>query len=707
MPNDKEINIHKAWLEQLSDCQTSELDQREQARDADHFLLDKDGQWELHVSKTLDSQGRPRYTFDKVTPVIESIMGDIEDMDFSVQVKPQGGGANKENALFIEGLIRTIENNCGAVDTYRKAIRRVIRRGFDAFEVKSVYLDEWSFEQDLVIESIPNAVNRVWLDNTSTKQDGSDNEFAYVLTSMSPADYKKQWPKGAGVSVSDSETHQQYEENYQPEVITVGKKYYKKPRRVEVIQMSNGEVIENNDENAELIKSLKDNGVFEKKKKMIDDFKVYCQYFDGSAFLEPEMETVFKSIPVIPVYGNHEIMGHNSKLTYSGIVLKLMDAQRVHNYGKSREIEEGALAPRTKFWMTKKQAQGHEPQLAKMNLSADPVQFYNQDDNAPPPYQSGANQVNPHLSTLGNQMAQDINAQASVFSAMKGDFPGRASEDAIRQMVDRGQAATRKWVNSLTIAIKRAGDIMLEAIPVVYDTRRQVQITGLDGTETDAIANDVVFDQASGKAVPNNDLNKGKYKVTVDAGAAFSNKMEAGLNALLEYAKIDGTLPQIGGDIILKAIDAPLVDKVAERKREMMIKQGLIPESQMTDDEKQQAQQIQQAQAQNAQNDPNTILARAEEMKGQAEMQRQKNEQVKVQLDIERLQNEKIKLAQDMQNSHMDNMQKAANVDKTVADTAKSWAAADNLQGDTVNKHVDSLDKMRPEITIVAHQPEQ
>ncbi len=695
MAKQKDNNEHSAWLQQLGSYQESELDQREQARDADHFLLDKDGQWEIHVAKTLDDQRRPRYTFDKVTPVIESIMTDIEDMEFAINVKPLGGEANKEDALMREGMIRTIESNSKAVSIYRKAARRVIRRGFDAWEVKAKYLDPWSFEQDLVISTIPNAINRVWFDNTSTEEDGSDIENAYVLTSMSPADYKETWPDGAGVSVDDSETQQQYEENYQPEVITVGKKYYRKQVKVEILQMSNGEVLENDDNNKKILDELKQQGVTIANQKKVDDFAVYVRYFDGSAMLGPEEKTVFKSIPVVPVYGNHEILGHNSKITYSGITLKEMDAQRVHNYAKSREIEEGALAPRTKWWMTKKQAKGNEKQLQNMNTSADPVQFYTLDPDAVPPYQGGQNNINPHLATLGNQMAQDINAQASVFSAMQGDFGGQMSEDSVRMQIDRGTGATRKWVNSVATAISRTGDIILEALPVTYDTNRQMQITGIDGTEEMVMLNDEVYDQQTQTMVSVNNLNKGKYKVTCDAGPAFANKMEAGLDALLKYAAIDPSVLAMGGDVMLKAIDAPLVDKIAERKRAIMLQQGAIPESQMTEGEKEQAAiQAQQPKPQ----DPAMML---ELKKADAEILREQNRAQQLQLEAYKLKQKDAELQLKAQSQQFDNMGKATDIDKTVADTAQSWAKTQQISGDTTATQIDTLQKLQPQVTIV------
>jgi hypothetical protein len=69
---------------------------------------------------------------------------------------------------------------------------------------------------------------------------------------------------------------------------------------------------------------------------------------------------------------------------------------------------------------------------------------------------------------------------------------------------------------------------------------------------------------------------------------------------------------------MLKAIDAPLVDQVAERKRIQMLQAGMIPPEQMTDEEQQQQQQMQQ-QAQNQPPSPEQMIGQAELMKAQTD----------------------------------------------------------------------------------------
>jgi hypothetical protein len=631
MAEDKDNNEHLTWCNQLSDFQQSDLDQRKQARECDRFLLDKDGQWEESVARSLDSQKRPRYTFDQVTPVIENIMADIEDMEFGSNVKPSGGDATKDLAKTYEGMVRSIEADSGATDIYRNACRRLIRRGFDAWIVKAKFKEEWSFDQSLVIEPIPNAINRVWTANTSSKADSSDSDVAYVLTSVTPEAYKEQFPEGTMVSIDDADLGEHYDQ-YRPEVIIFGERYYKKETTREVCQLSNGEIVEKDDNFEKVVDEYKAQGITVVREKKVKDFKIYHRFFDGGGVLSKERETVFRTLPVVTVYGNFELLGENSKITYSGITLKEMDYQRVFNYAKSREIEEGALAPRRKLIMSKKMAAGNQKQISSLNVSADPVLFVTPDPEFGPVQELGGAQVNPNLANLANDMAMGMQVTGGTNNAMNGQYAGRMSEDALRMQIDRGTGATRKWVNALVVGIKRTCEILVQTIPPVYDTKQQFMILGEDGSEEMVTLNDEVYDTQTQQMVRVNTLNKGQYKVICNAGPAFANKQEAGLSAMLNYAAIDPSIVQTGGDLMLKSIDAPLMDEMAARKRAQIVQAGMIPQDQLTDEELQaQAQAAQQPQ----QEDPVVMLER---MKEETLQMAQENKAVENKIKVAQLQ---------------------------------------------------------------------
>ena len=66
----------------LSAAQDADHDNREAAREANLFVDKRDGQWEQQWWDQND--GKPRYTFDMVTPIIDQVTAEIEQSDFDV-----------------------------------------------------------------------------------------------------------------------------------------------------------------------------------------------------------------------------------------------------------------------------------------------------------------------------------------------------------------------------------------------------------------------------------------------------------------------------------------------------------------------------------------------------------------------------------------------------------------------------------------------
>lgn len=666
MEKDKD---HLNSLTQLQKAQEDDKDCRDKAREQDSFVLEPDGQWEPNVARAIDSARRPRYTFDFTSSAIELVMVDIEDMDFGVNVRPNGGGADKDTAELYEGMVRSIENMSDASGIYRNSCRRVIRRGFDAWLVRNKYTDDFCFDQDLCVEAIPNAINRVWTSCDGVKPDNSDSSWTFILESLSPEEYKERYPDGGMQSIDDC-TDNEFNEYNSRDVITIAHKFYLKHKKAKVALMSNGQVFEMDDKFMQVVDEMMQQGIAVVKWKEAKLPKFYHRIMDGAGWLTDERETVFSSNPVVTVYGNFEIVGHSSSRRYSGMVEKLMDFNRVLNYAKSREIEEGALAPKDFFWMTKKQASGNMEKLSKLNVSNDPIQFFTPDDEFPsPPVRSGGAQINPHLTQLSADMQMGISTQSNVNNAMNGQYAGRMSEDALRMQIDRGVGSTRKWVNAVANGIRRTGELLVQAIPIVYDTKRIFTITNIDGTMEDVTLNDEIFDVQTNSVVKLNDLAKGKYAVFCDVGPAFANRLEASRDAMIALAGVNPMYAQMGADLMAKSVDAPMMDVLSKRMRQSMLQQGLIPFAEMTDEEKQAAMQ----QAQNQQPDANTLLAMAEMEKAKAD-----------QMDAATKQADSQVKAFDAETKRM----------KVMVEAQQAGAKIDNTNADTMNKQVDAALKV-------------
>ena len=569
----------------LNEAQTAEFDNREKVREVTYFLEKDDGQWEPGIIQKMTN--RPRYTFDKCNPVVDSIAGEMEQAEFGIKVRPAGGDASKDLAKIYDGMIRNIQSMSNATHVFNAAGRKMVSAGFDAWRVTQDWADTDSFEQDLFIRKIANAVDRVWFDVGAEMQDMSDANHAWVLQALTKEEYEERFPEGSKASVGDSNTDQVY--SYKAKLIMVGEFLYKKEVTKELVLMSNNAVYEADDKFESVQAELAADGITEVRRRKKKSHVVMSRFFDGQAWLSDAAKTVFGYIPVVPTYGNFDIS--ENKVVYRGAINKLMDAQRVYNYAQSRAIEEGALAPRDKYWMTTEQAQSHKPSLEAMNTSAAPVQLYTHVEGVPQPYRQGGAQINPGLQQAAADMSANIVESSGVFAANQGDAPNQSGY-AIELQQSKGDNSTIKYFGSQEIAICHTARVLIDAIPKVYDTARTVRILGEDGGSKMEQINDQVFDQETQKMVPLNDLRKGKYDVVCDIGPAFVSRQQETARAFLEAAGVDPSLITMASDVWLRNLNAPGMELIAERKRKQLLEAGAIPDSQMTDDEKQAAQDI-------------------------------------------------------------------------------------------------------------------
>ena len=605
---------HNDILKLLSEAQDADSDNRDRVREAHDFIDKRNGQWD-DDKVNANMKGRPRFTFDKCNPVVDQIAGEMENADFTIRVSPSGGESSKDTAKTLDGIIRNIRNISNAEHVFNQAGRSMITGGLDGWEVVQDWVDADAFEQDLFIRKIPNYIDRVWFVIGSEEQTQEDAPGVFVLSTMTRAAYEDKYPDCKMQSVGDDRNDISY--TIKPDYIIVGRFLYKKPTKIELVRMSNGKVYKVDDDYKKVADELAAQGITEEKRRTRDSWRVHSRIFDGGGWLNEEQETVFDLLPIIPVYGNYKVT--DNKILYRGVVEKLMDPQRVYNYAKSRQIEEGALAPKGKYWATSKQVAGHNKTIETLNTNNDPVQIYNADEQAPgaPKWQNGGT-TNPGLEQTAISAANDLAAAANQFNAQIGNAPGQQSGIANQLQIEQGNIGAVKWFSAQQVAICHTGKVLINAIPRSYDSTRQVRILDDDGTNKQITINDTYRDEETGEIVELNNLTIGQYDVVCEVGDAFKSTQKETVSAFLDLAKVDPSILQTGKDIMLKNMNQPGMNLMAERARAQLIQQNQIPFEQMTDEEKQAAQQA----AQQPQEPPaDMVFALAEQKKADNEEQ--------------------------------------------------------------------------------------
>ena len=637
MPLNTDYSDHGKTLIMIETAQSGEQLQREQVKEQKIFLTDKDGQWEQRAKDAMD--GRFRGTFDMVSPIIEGFEGEVINAAFTIRVSPSNGTATKDTAKLYDGIIRNIRNISNAEDIFdRNAVSNYIG-GFDCFEIVQEYVDGNSFDQDLLFKDIANAVDSVWFDPSSIKQDRSDANWAIKLMTIPMVDYKADWPDGGGISIGDnSQNHKRVNKNTN-DTVTIGQLYYKKETETELVKMSDGSVYVVNEKFESIVDDMANpldgsDPVIEKRRRKRKLIQVHSRMLDGSDWLKDAQKTVFIDIPLCPIYGNYDII--DDSYVYFGKVLKLMDPQRVYNYAASRDIEDGALGMSEKIAMTEKQVEGND--YTKLNTGNEPILIYSPDENvgANAPYKLAATQPSAALQTTMVNMQQMVNTTSNTFQSQQGNAAATQSGIAGLQQIEQANVGTTKWMKASRIQLCYAAKVLLPAIPLVYDGERQTRILDEGGISEIVTLNRQVLDAETQTNVVLNDLTKGRYDAVCDMGPAYNSAQKESARSLEATLSTNPELGSVMLDVLFKNKNEPGMEIIAERLREIAFNNNVIPKSQWTEEERQKvAEQQAQSDNQPPQEDPAVTEARGIELSGQADLQNAQTKQSEAQFNAQ------------------------------------------------------------------------
>lgn len=619
----------------VQEAQDAEQERRDRAKEAKLFITETDGMWDPDIITRMT--GRYRGTFDMVTPIVDGISGEIEKADFTLRVSPSGGLASEDIAKTLDGLIRNIRNISDAEDIFNQAGRANVVAGFAAWEIATDWIDGDSFDQDMMIKTIPNAIDSVWIDPDSVESVPIDARWGTKLVTMSMQKYKSKWPDGSGMSVGDNSTETHHHNQNTIDHVTVGQLYYKKPVKIEIVRMTDGSVYKDDDDfkaiQDELAKqnppvTIEVDKDDNEKRRTRDSWRVWSRKYDGKEWLEEEEVTVFDLIPIATVYGNFEILDDNR--VYFGKLKNLLDPQRGLNYLQSRSIEDGAFSPAEIIWMTDEQASGQD--YTNINTSRDPIQTYTHAPNQNPPSKTPGPAVSSGLQTDIANMKEMMGLSSNTFQSQQGNATSTQSGVAGFQQIEQANIGSIKWFKPLEKAICYTGKVLLSGRSRVYDGTRDAQVLAEDGTASTVSLNKTVFDEQQQKNIVLNDLSLGDYDITCSAGPAFTSAQKEAVDSFERMATIIPEMAQRNVDILLKNKSEPGMDQIAERERVNLFNAGQIPESQWTDDERQQVAEAQaQAQNQEPQPDPVAMAAQGALLEGQAALQDSQNKATEIQ----------------------------------------------------------------------------
>jgi len=574
MAHKDDKTTHQLAMKRFGRVEDKERDQRLLSVEDTKFAQTEDGQWDEDAKRK--RVNRPRYTINRVAGAIDQLDGDQRQNSTNIKIRPVSGGSTESVAKTMTGIIRNIEGASKAKRIYTNAINEVYNGGYGGWRILTEFSDDDPFVQDIKIKWIRGAATSLWFDPSAEEYTKSDAMWAFVTFDMSREEREEKWPDKPIIDWSqDQRSGRNCNTWFKDDVVRVAEYWEKVEVTKNIALMSDGRILDI-DEEKPVLDELAEKGITIVKQRAVKSFKVQMTKMDGGGILEAPKPWAGKFIPLVPVYGHVNYI--EGKEFVRGVVRFAKDPSRIYNYTTSATVETTALTPKDPIWLTAKQSEGQKARLESFNTKNHPFLFYTPDPLAPgPPQRGGAPAVQTALIQQTQQASMDLYHVTNMQPPSIGANPELKSGKAIQAQERLGDRGSYLYQDNLEDSQDYTGEILIDLIPRILDTARQVRIMQQDG-ETELVdintVNEEVTDRQTGETVLVNDLKVGKYGVVTETGPAFATQRQESAQQVIELIDKSPQFEAQAMDLIAK--DLPILEskELHKRVRAFMIANG-------------------------------------------------------------------------------------------------------------------------------------
>lgn len=516
-------------------------------------------QWPVELQNSRNLESRPVITVNKVDNYCRQVSNQQRQQRPRIKVHATNTHEDMVDAETISGIIRHIEVNSNADHAYDNAFEYAVRMGWGYMRVRTDYISEDSFDQEIYIDPVDNPFT-VYFDPNSVAPDGSDADRCLITTMMLKEEFRKLYPDAddGGTSFTQRGTGDSQSEWITKEDIRLAEYYYTVREKATLYLLSDGTATFADDK--DFFTRLEAYGITVVDKR--DSFKKTIKYCKMTAVeILEERDWAGKYIPIVPVYGRHIVIGDKRKKF--GMIRYAKDPQRMYNFWQTSITEGVALAPKAKWLLAEGQDEGHENDWSNANIKSFPLLRYKQTDidgrPAPPPTRLQPEPPQAGIMAAAMGVDNDIKNIMGVFDPAQlgqGNISGKALNGQ-QQQVD---LTNFDYYDNLTRSIAHVGKICLDLIPKIYDTQRVMRIIGDDGKPELLTINQR---DSVGRVL--NDISVGQYDVVMETGPGYNSKRQEAVDNMLPLLSAAPELMQVAGDLVFRNMDWPGADIIADR----------------------------------------------------------------------------------------------------------------------------------------------
>lgn len=521
-------------------------------------------QWDDNIREARRKEGRPCLTENRLLSFVHKVQNDMRQSNPSIIPKPVDSNSDPETADIMGGLIRNIQYVSDAETVYDTAVKNSITAGIGWIRIHVDYADYKSFDKEPRLMRVVNPFS-CYIDPSHEKMDGSDARYAFIIEDFSRSEFKRKWPEANEESFASG-----IEGWCDEDSIRVAEYFYKDYEDKTLYRTQSGVYFED-----EI--PLLENVIEERVTTVC---KIKYAKITGSQILE-EGDILGQYIPLVPVYGEEAFT--DGKRQMFSMIHQAKEPQKMFNYMKTASVEVLALQPKTPYIGAVGSFNTNSRQWVDANNTNPAFLEYDvvYDRNGmtlPAPQRQPAPQGSMAMMQETMNSADGIKSVLGIFDASLGNQSADISGKAIIARQVQGDNSNFHFIDNLATALKQVGRILIDIIPLYYDSARVIRVIGEDKNDRMIPLNQPVVKEGKDYRPASYgeegygiiDLGVGKYDIVVEVGAAYATKRQEAANSIIEIARINPRILDVAGDILIDSLDIPNGNELTKRIRSVM-----------------------------------------------------------------------------------------------------------------------------------------
>lgn len=416
----------------------------------------------------------------------------------------------------VEGYLRAIFDDAANDGLQSNIHTDQLAGGFSAVWIRTDYVNEYSFEQNIIVERVFDPTLCIWdpLARTSHKGDGG---YCGMLVPYTKEKFIQEYGEKAaeGIKFQNTSAMSGFTwsyKNQKEDIILVAYMFEKKSKKRKIVKLSNGDVVPL-DNYKELLTRWDD---ITQPPIILDERETDVETIVHYQFCENKVlsyeETDYKYLPIVFVDGNSTLVkgdtstsqaeapvgGSSSGATQQmtrPYVYNAIGAQRAMNYAGQTIAGEIENMVMHKWVVALEAIPTNDKYLsAYTNPQEASVLVYNAFDSETGqplegPREIQRTQTPPIVENTFMNSVQTIQATLGSYDAQQGNIDPSMSGKAIMQGAMQADGAAGPYLINYIKAWNRIGQVVIDLIPKYYKTPRSLPVIDMDGKRRFQIVN--------------------------------------------------------------------------------------------------------------------------------------------------------------------------------------------------------------------------